>query len=214
MLVGNHFHSRGLALKNSDAEPMRCVIIAENLLEIGRKRWEGPIINSLLASNVCENLSSVGIEITGAGGANVKVRGNYLAGMEEPDPADTSIHQMQTGVFFNTSGTTSGADVSGNTFDYITQDAIRFHRAILECNVSHNICKGYNSSASASFAAINIINTSGLGNAIARSVIQGNTGPVPPRSEEHTSELQSIMRNSYAVICLKKKRHTKQSKYE
>src|SRR3546814_3770627 len=26
-----------------------------------------------------------------------------------------------------------------------------------------------------------------------------------PRSEEHTSELQSIMRNSYAVICLKKK---------
>src|SRR3546814_4336476 len=25
------------------------------------------------------------------------------------------------------------------------------------------------------------------------------------RSEEHTSELQSLMRNSYAVICLKKK---------
>src|SRR3546814_5078075 len=29
------------------------------------------------------------------------------------------------------------------------------------------------------------------------------------RSEEHTSELQSIMRNSYAVFCLKKKRETK-----
>src|SRR3546814_2283010 len=27
----------------------------------------------------------------------------------------------------------------------------------------------------------------------------------PPRSEEHTSELQSLMRNSYAVFCLKKK---------
>src|SRR3546814_10086376 len=26
-----------------------------------------------------------------------------------------------------------------------------------------------------------------------------------PRSEEHTSELQSLMRNSYAVFCLKKK---------
>src|SRR3546814_3889290 len=26
------------------------------------------------------------------------------------------------------------------------------------------------------------------------------------RSEEHTSELQSIMRNSYAVFCLKKKK--------
>src|SRR3546814_8909129 len=35
----------------------------------------------------------------------------------------------------------------------------------------------------------------------------------PPRSEEHTSELQSLMRISYAVFCLKKKNtpttHTK-----
>src|SRR3546814_8694346 len=30
------------------------------------------------------------------------------------------------------------------------------------------------------------------------------------RSEEHTSELQSLMRISYAVFCLKKKRHTTQ----
>src|SRR3546814_2446049 len=29
------------------------------------------------------------------------------------------------------------------------------------------------------------------------------------RSEEHTSELQSLMRNSYAVFCLKKKKHVK-----
>src|SRR3546814_1735921 len=28
------------------------------------------------------------------------------------------------------------------------------------------------------------------------------------RSEEHTSELQSLMRNSYAVFCLKKKKST------
>src|SRR3546814_2032436 len=35
-------------------------------------------------------------------------------------------------------------------------------------------------------------------------------GPVMrlPRSEEHTSELQSLMRISYAVFCLKKKNHT------
>src|SRR3546814_2411241 len=30
---------------------------------------------------------------------------------------------------------------------------------------------------------------------------------VGPRSEEHTSELQSLMRISYAVFCLKKTRH-------
>src|SRR3546814_12699470 len=29
----------------------------------------------------------------------------------------------------------------------------------------------------------------------------------PPRSEEHTSELQSLMRISYAVFCLKKKKN-------
>src|SRR3546814_7454818 len=28
---------------------------------------------------------------------------------------------------------------------------------------------------------------------------------IPARSEEHTSELQSLMRNSYAVFCLKQK---------
>src|SRR3546814_10735764 len=31
--------------------------------------------------------------------------------------------------------------------------------------------------------------------------------PVPKRSEEHTSELQSLMRISYAVFCLKKKKN-------
>src|SRR3546814_5295939 len=30
------------------------------------------------------------------------------------------------------------------------------------------------------------------------------------RSEEHTSELQSLMRISYAVFCLKKKKHKRQ----
>src|SRR3546814_3696346 len=34
------------------------------------------------------------------------------------------------------------------------------------------------------------------------------TSPFARRSEEHTSELQSLMRISYAVFCLKKKKHT------
>src|SRR3546814_3486012 len=32
-----------------------------------------------------------------------------------------------------------------------------------------------------------------------------------PRSEEHTSELQSLMRISYAVFCLKKKKNPKKN---
>src|SRR3546814_5737929 len=34
------------------------------------------------------------------------------------------------------------------------------------------------------------------------------------RSEEHTSELQSLMRISYAVFCLKKKKTEKHTKYD
>src|SRR3546814_6559930 len=37
------------------------------------------------------------------------------------------------------------------------------------------------------------------------------TGSETGRSEEHTSELQSLMRISYAVFCLKKKIHTNTS---
>src|SRR3546814_6870700 len=39
----------------------------------------------------------------------------------------------------------------------------------------------------------------GIGNA------RHSVCPTDVRSEEHTSELQSLMRNSYAVFCLKKK---------
>src|SRR3546814_7995014 len=35
--------------------------------------------------------------------------------------------------------------------------------------------------------------------------------PWPPRSEEHTSELQSLMRTSYAVFCLQQKNKKKQT---
>src|SRR3546814_4349588 len=38
-----------------------------------------------------------------------------------------------------------------------------------------------------------------------RCVNRATGGWQPPRSEEHTSELQSLMRISYAVFCLKKK---------
>src|SRR3546814_2193422 len=35
---------------------------------------------------------------------------------------------------------------------------------------------------------------------------RARAGTAPARSEEHTSELQSLMRISYAVFCLKKKK--------
>src|SRR3546814_8348736 len=40
------------------------------------------------------------------------------------------------------------------------------------------------------------------------ALFRGSGSPDDMRSEEHTSELQSLMRISYAVFCLKKKTHT------
>src|SRR3546814_9118416 len=44
--------------------------------------------------------------------------------------------------------------------------------------------------------------------------LAGLESPYPSerRSEEHTSELQSLMRNSYAVFCLKKKKNKNKHK--
>src|SRR3546814_8489926 len=39
-----------------------------------------------------------------------------------------------------------------------------------------------------------------------RGTVIAAAQPARHRSEEHTSELQSLMRNSYAVLCLKKKK--------
>src|SRR3546814_7173277 len=54
------------------------------------------------------------------------------------------------------------------------------------------------------------------------SIEGGNAMPAGPRasstrlcrSEEHTSELQSLMRTSYAVFCLKKKRQDRKTSTE
>src|SRR3546814_10266451 len=46
----------------------------------------------------------------------------------------------------------------------------------------------------------------GIGEAAGEALVLAGNGR-RGRSEEHTSELQSLMRSSYAVFCLKKKTH-------
>src|SRR3546814_8674178 len=48
-----------------------------------------------------------------------------------------------------------------------------------------------------------------LGLRVGRADREVAEGEEVDRSEEHTSELQSLMRNSYAVFCLKKKKKSK-----
>src|SRR3546814_8349620 len=58
-------------------------------------------------------------------------------------------------------------------------------------------------------AAAHRINAIGRARIVAQTHIGGRKadGAAQLRSEEHTSELQSLMRTSYAVLCLKTKRH-------
>src|SRR3546814_2559351 len=53
---------------------------------------------------------------------------------------------------------------------------------------------------------------------VGRAAIPASSAPnapcSPARSEEHTSELQSLMRISYAVFCLEKKRPTKDRRHQ
>src|SRR3546814_3480358 len=50
------------------------------------------------------------------------------------------------------------------------------------------------------------VRKNGMASAIVDRLVSNMIGTgITPRSEEHTSELQSLMRISYAVFCLKKK---------
>src|SRR3546814_19631266 len=66
--------------------------------------------------------------------------------------------------------------------------------------------------ASAAFATVaacgHAFAAVGMGAATGCAVVAGVS-----RSEEHTSELQSLMRISYAVFCLKKKKNSTQNTY-
>src|SRR3546814_2771881 len=53
---------------------------------------------------------------------------------------------------------------------------------------------------------MNDTNSIGAMNGIMGHGVPCGTKSEKKRSEEHTSELQSLMRNSYAVLCLKKKK--------
>src|SRR3546814_4099020 len=46
-----------------------------------------------------------------------------------------------------------------------------------------------------------------VGSSVKHSAIRPTAAAAATRSEEHTSELQSLMRISYAVFCLKKKKN-------
>src|SRR3546814_3584160 len=82
------------------------------------------------------------------------------------------------------------------------QDLIAARTAATEARIALRLAQQQVSAAGGGGGALNriAINAPLSGQVVARSVTLGQ------RSEEHTSELQSLMRISYAVFCLKKKK--------
>src|SRR3546814_2880933 len=76
---------------------------------------------------------------------------------------------------------------------------------------------GSSTSAPRSLTSSSASRTSSIGLLVgcsARALLAEEPGRLAPeRSEEHTSELQSLMRISYAVFCLKKKKHKYKTKH-
>src|SRR3546814_7374407 len=58
-------------------------------------------------------------------------------------------------------------------------------------------------------STVGLVGESGCGKSVTAMTIMRLLSVPPARSEEHTSELQSLMRISYAVFCLKKKNKTR-----
>src|SRR3546814_8340194 len=86
------------------------------------------------------------------------------------------------------------SDVCSSDLDALT--VVHRHRSVPEEALSALIMLGFNRAQAEKVLA---------------SVLQGNPDLTEERSEEHTSELQSLMHISYAVFCLKKKIQTHRS---
>src|SRR3546814_7523212 len=85
--------------------------------------------------------------------------------------------------------TTRFRSPDSSLFRFVTRDANG--RAVLELPVVRETLPG-----GATFDTIDM----------RPGYVTDDYGPIKVRSEEHTSELQSLMRTSYAVFCLKQKK--------
>src|SRR3546814_9964963 len=94
----------------------------------------------------------------------------------------------------------------------------RFHGSVAACSgqVAHQLAVGHRVAGAGAAVAEDAIAADAEGADDIAAVVEVDAkGAVarlgdgqPSRSEEHTSELQSLMRISYAVFCLKKKKKT------
>src|SRR3546814_5258760 len=105
----------------------------------------------------------------------------------------------------NTASDMNGNDI--NNADHITAESVAITTSLqvgTNANVDNRLTVG-----AGGISTDGNLEVDGIATIHGDADINGNAdvaGVATARSEEHTSELQSLMRSSYAVFCLKKKK--------
>lgn len=131
----------GTAIRTTgeNAASFRGAIIANNVLDIGRRLFEGGIINSTFSGNVVENGSGGPLINVTAGGTNLTFTGNVLGGGEP-----TGGGRPPYSIAFDTAVQARNVTITGNTFNWLTRSPVYFAAAASEVTVSANSFDNWN----------------------------------------------------------------------
>ncbi|QHY98853.1 Pectate lyase superfamily protein [Streptomyces sp. S4.7] len=153
LIEGNHFHSMGTAIVTSgaDAHNFRGAVIANNILDIGRRLFSGGIINSTFSGNVVENGSSGSVVAITSGGTNITFTGNILGG-GEPDGGGRPSHAIE----FRPEASARNVTITGNSFNWIEGSPVYFATAASEVTLSANVFDNWNLLKEERWSAIRI----------------------------------------------------------
>ncbi|PZF84759.1 right-handed parallel beta-helix repeat-containing protein [Jiangella anatolica] len=174
LIEGNHFHSMGTAIvtTGADAHNFRGAIIANNLLDIGRRLFAGGIVNSTFSGNVVENGSNGSIVAVTSGGTNLTFTGNVLGG-GEPGGGGRPRHSIE----FRPEATARNVTITGNSFNWVDGSPVYFAAAAAEITISANSFDNWNLLAEERWSAVRVNgNATGLsvmGNAFGANTVAG-----------------------------------------
>lgn len=152
LIEGNHFHSMGTAIvtTGADAHNFRGAVIANNLLDIGRRFFSGGIINSTFSGNVVEHANNGSVISVSSGGSNLTFTGNVLGGGELDD------RQPTFAIEFRPEAACRNTTITGNSFNWVERSPVYFAAAASEITVSANSFDNWNLDAEERWGAIRV----------------------------------------------------------
>lgn len=153
LIEGNHFHSMGTAIMTTgaDAHNFRGAIIANNILDIGRRLFSGGIINSTFAGNVVENGSNGSVVAITAGGTNLTFTGNIFGG-GEPTGGGRPSHAIE----FRPEATARNVTITGNSFNWVSRSPVYFASSAAEITIASNSFDNWNLDVDERWGAVRI----------------------------------------------------------